>query len=177
MGKVSSLNNFSGTGKEEGDGKADNYRMRRMFSFRIQKMLGDLEEKRWLWNKHAEVESSDSGWWRRMQAQQHKLIHWVPSMSQALSSNKGHSLLRISQSGWEKKIIMLIECFFYDKYHDKGSAYLILGILSTLNISIIQLKNRHRERLTQWEAGDLGGKFGHFDSRTYDLNHTSLVCL
>lgn len=47
-GKVSSLNNFSGTGKEEGDGKADNYRVRRMFSFRIQKMLGDLDEKRWL---------------------------------------------------------------------------------------------------------------------------------
>lgn len=31
-----------GTGKEEGDGKADNYRVRRMFPFRIQKMLGDL---------------------------------------------------------------------------------------------------------------------------------------
>lgn len=42
MGEVSRLNNFFGTGKEEGDGKADNYRVRRMFSFRIQKMLGDL---------------------------------------------------------------------------------------------------------------------------------------
>lgn len=34
-----------GTGKEEADGKADNYRVRRMFPFRIQKMLGDGEEK------------------------------------------------------------------------------------------------------------------------------------
>lgn len=42
VGGVSRLNNFFfGTGKEEGDGKADNYRARRMFSFRIQKMLGD----------------------------------------------------------------------------------------------------------------------------------------
>lgn len=41
-GEVSRLNNFFGTGKEGGDGKADNYRVRRMFSFRVQKMLGDL---------------------------------------------------------------------------------------------------------------------------------------
>ena len=34
-----------GTGKEEGDGKADNYRARRMFPFRIKKMLGDLLKK------------------------------------------------------------------------------------------------------------------------------------
>lgn len=48
-GKVSRLNNFFGTGKEEGGGKADNYRVRRMFPFRIQKMLGDLvKKKRWL---------------------------------------------------------------------------------------------------------------------------------
>ncbi len=32
-------------GKEEADGKADNYRVRRMFPFRIQKMLGDLGRK------------------------------------------------------------------------------------------------------------------------------------
>lgn len=38
QGKGSRLNNFFGTGKEEGDGKPDNYRVRIIFSFRIQKM-------------------------------------------------------------------------------------------------------------------------------------------
>lgn len=45
-GKVSRLNHFFGTGKEEGGGKADNYRVRRMFPFRRQMMLGDLVRKR-----------------------------------------------------------------------------------------------------------------------------------
>lgn len=44
--KVSRLNNFFGTGKEEGGGKANNYRVRRMFPFRIQMLLGDLVRKR-----------------------------------------------------------------------------------------------------------------------------------
>lgn len=38
QGKGSRLNNFFETGKEEGDGKPDNYRVRIIFSFRIQKM-------------------------------------------------------------------------------------------------------------------------------------------
>lgn len=42
--------------KREGDGKADNYRVRRMFPFRIQKMLGDLGKNDGSRNKHAEME-------------------------------------------------------------------------------------------------------------------------